>query len=157
MFNLRKCRKVESLDYTRTKYKMGIKSMTPWEIGLPDCSAVVPVDTLNSNSRIYLTGIYGKNRSIWTGRSMETLQARIRLKINIICTQEPPGCKNRKSSIHPSYRITLSNRTDRTDKQWTPWSDCSLRLSSLIRVFTICHSICFIYTLYCKENPNCST
>ena len=52
------------------------------------------------------------------------------------------------------YRTTLSIRTERTDKTVSPWSDCPLR-SSLIRVFTICHSICFIYTWYCKETSIC--
>ena len=50
------------------------------------------------------------------------------------------------------YPTTLSIRTDRTDKQWRHWSDCSLR-SSLIRVFTVCHSICFIYTMILQGKP----
>ena len=35
-----------------------------------------------------------------------------------------------------------------------PWSNYSL--SSLIGVFTVCHSICFIYTSYCNKKPKCS-
>ena len=50
------------------------------------------------------------------------------------------------------YRPTLSIRTERTDKQWRHWSDCSLR-SSLIRVFTVCHSICFICTMILQGKP----
>ena len=46
----------------------------------------------------------------------------------------------------------LSIRTERTDKQWRHWSDCSLR-SSLIRVFTVCHSIYFIYTMILQGKP----
>ena len=80
---------VESLDFTRNKYKMGISahlstlvSLTPWEIGLPKRDHVIARQLylsihLKSNSLIYLSGIYGKYLSIWTGRSMETLQAQI--------------------------------------------------------------------------------
>ena len=57
------------------------------------------------------------------------------------------------------YCKNLSFRTDRSDKPVRILirllRDCSLR-SSLIRVFTVCHTICFIYTSYCKENRNCS-
>ena len=53
------------------------------------------------------------------------------------------------------YRTTLSIRTERTDKQWRHWSDCSLR-SSLIRVFTVCHLSASFTQWYCKKNPNCS-
>ena len=50
------------------------------------------------------------------------------------------------------YRTTLSIRTERTDKHWRHWSDCSL-WSSLTRVFTVCHSICFIYTTILQGKP----
>ena len=35
-----------------------------------------------------------------------------------------------------------------------PRSDCSL--SSLIRVYTVCHSVCIFWTLYCMVKPPCS-
>ena len=53
-----------------------------------------------------------------------------------------------------TVKISVLGQIERT-KQWRPWSDCSLR-SSQIRVFIVCHSICFIYTSYCNENPNYS-
>ena len=64
------------------------------------------------------------------------------------------------------YRTTLSVRADRTDKTvkilirllLKDQSDQGLHFfwRSLISVFTVCHSICFIYTSNCKENSNCS-
>ena len=41
------------------------------------------------------------------------------------------------------------NRIDKTVKTL-------IRLLSLIRVCTVCHTIRFIYTSYCNENRNCS-
>ena len=50
------------------------------------------------------------------------------------------------------YRTSLRFIAERTNKQWRHWSDCSLR-SSLIRVFTVCHSICLIYTMTLQGKP----
>ena len=60
---------------------------------------------------------------------------------------------NFKSAV---YRKNLSIRTDRTDKTVKTLIRLLSVRSSLSRVFTVCHSICFVYTSYCNENPNCS-
>ena len=53
------------------------------------------------------------------------------------------------------YRKNLSIRTDRTDKTLKTMIRLLLEEQS-DQVFTGCHSIGFIYTSYCNENPNCS-
>ena len=40
-------------------------------------------------------------------------------------------------------------------KQCRPWSDCSLR-SSLIRVYSVCYSVCIFWTQCCIVKSNCS-
>ena len=52
--------------------------------------------------------------------------------------------------------IFLSFRTVRSGKQCRPRSDCSYR-SSLIRVYTVCNSLCIFWMHYSKEMPSCST
>ena len=48
-----------------------------------------------------------------------------------------------------------SFRTDMPGKQCRPRSDCSSR-SSLIRVYTVCHSICIIWIHYSMIEPHSS-
>ena len=55
-----------------------------------------------------------------------------------------------QNSLHNSLNVVWVIGEIGLTKLWWPRSDCSLR-SSLIRVFTVCHSICIFYT-YCNEN-----
>ena len=55
--------------------------------------------------------------------------------------------------------VILNFQTDkwRLGKHCRPRSDCSWRArQSLIRPYTVCHSICIIWTHYCLVNPHCS-
>ena len=65
-------------------------------------------------------------------------------------------------TVSPSFSFSLKNRYRNEvfgqiclGKQCRPRSDCSYR-SSLIRVYTVCHSVCIIWTHYSMVEPHSS-
>ena len=100
----------------------------------------------DQKSVIFLHSVIIPNQLLQHSKNLADIFLTLRNHVKIFLSQ---------NILHNVFNVvyckTLSVRTDRTDK-----TVIRVFRSSLIRVFTVCHSICFIYTSYCKENPNCS-
>ena len=49
------------------------------------------------------------------------------------------------NAVYPNFRTDRSGQTVQT------------QISSLIRVYTVCNSLCIVWMHYSKENPSCLT